>query len=104
MVRGGFMYDSISVMELKRLQSQNSRLMVIDIRDKYQFLLEHIPLAVNIPMNFLLIQPEQYLDKNNTYYLYCEYGSRSKRVCEELSKLGYKVINIDGGYQAYKLG
>ncbi len=95
------MYDSISALELKQRIMMHP-LQVIDIRDKYQYLLDHIPNAKNIPQNFLLMMPENYIDKNTTYYLYCEYGMRSKKVCTELSKLGYKVINIDGGYQAYK--
>ena len=57
-----------------------------------------IAFLVNIPMNFLLTNPDIYLNKSDTYYLYCEYGSRSKGVCEKLSRKGYNVINISGGF------
>lgn len=76
---------------------------IIDIRDNYQFNLGSIPTSINIPMNFLLTNPDSYLTKNNTYYIYCEYGSRSKGVCNELTKKGYNAVNILGGFSEYKL-
>ena len=81
----------------------NQNIHLIDIRDNYQFQLGNIEGAVNIPMNFLLMMPEKYLKKDQVYYLYCEFGSRSKKCAQELEALGYQVINIQGGYQEYKL-
>ena len=94
------MSGEISVMELKRLIPG---VRIIDIRDNYQFNLGSIPTSINIPMNFLLTNPDIYLNKSDTYYLYCEYGSRSKGVCEQLSRKGYNVINISGGFSEYRL-
>lgn len=76
---------------------------IIDIRDNYQYNLGKIPSAINVPMNFLLMNPENYLNKNNKYYIYCEYGTRSERACMLLTSKGYDVINVQGGYNAYKL-
>lgn len=94
------MSNSITTGELKTLIP---RAKIIDIRDNYQFNLGSIPTSINIPMNFLITNPDSYLTKNNTYYIYCEYGSRSRTVCEILSKKGYNVINILGGFSEYKL-
>ena len=96
------MDHTISIDELiqrMRLESLD----IIDIRDQYQYQLGHIPNARNVPMNFLLTTPENYIDKNKTYYLCCEFGSRSKRSASELNHLGYHTINIEGGYQEYRL-
>lgn len=93
------MSRDITTIELKRLIPGAK---IIDIRDNYKFNLGSIPTSINIPMNFLLTNPDSYLTKNNTYYIYCEYGSRSKGVCNELSKKGYNVINILGGFSDYK--
>ncbi len=91
----------ITVADLKRLMAQKP-LMIIDIRDYYQFQLGNIPTARCIPMNFLLTNDSNYLNKGTTYYIYCEFGNRSKQACQELSQKGYDVVNIVGGYQEYK--
>jgi len=83
------------------LNTNNS--IIIDIRDNYQFNMGSIPTSINIPTNFLLTNPSIYLNKNNTYYLYCEYGTTSKSVCNKLATQGYNVINILGGFREYKL-
>ncbi len=90
----------ITVTELKSL-IPNAK--IIDIRDNYQFNLGSIPTSINIPMNFLLTNPSTYLNKDDTYYIYCEHGSRSKAASNQLTKQGYKVINVLGGFSEYKL-
>lgn len=76
---------------------------IIDIRDGYLYNLGNIPNSKNIPINFLLMNPENYLNKNEEYYIYCNYGVNSKKVCNSLLEKGYNVININGGYNSYKL-
>lgn len=74
---------------------------LIDIRDNYMYNLEHIPNAINIPMNLLITNPNNYLNKNEDYYIYCNRGINSKRACEILTSVGYNVINIIGGFTEY---
>ncbi len=71
---------------------------IIDIRDSYSYSLGHIYNAINIPMNELLNNPNQYLDKNKTYYIYCKSGVRSKKTCELLRIIGFNVINVVDGF------
>lgn len=80
-----------------------NNLNIIDIRDKYSYSMGCIPNSKNVPMNYLLMNPEYYLDKNKTYYIYCNRGFNSKKVCEILTGFGYNTINIIGGYEEYKL-
>ena len=75
---------------------------IIDIRDNYLYNIESVPNSKNIPMNFLLMNPSNYLDKNNTYYIYCNRGINSKKTCEILTSVGFNVINIVGGYLEYQ--
>ena len=42
-------------------------------------------------------------DKNTIYYIYCDYGNRSKHVVSYLNSLGYNCVNIEGGYNNYLL-
>src|SRR5574344_1477476 len=94
-----YMITSISILELKSLIP---KIKIIDIRDNYQHNLGNIPTSKNIPMNFLLTNPEIYLNKEDTYYIYCEYGNSSFKTCQKLRSQKYKVINIEGGYNEYK--
>ena len=88
---------------IENIINKLSEINIIDIRDGYLYNLGKIPNAKNIPMNFLLMNPENYLKYGDTYYIYCNYGHNSKKVCESLLNRGYNVINIIGGYNEYKL-
>ena len=92
--------ESIMIDELINIIPSSN---VIDIRDKYKYNMGCIPGSRNIPYNFLVMNPGNYLDKDKIYYLYCDYGNTSKRCTSILSDLGYDVVNIDGGYNAYCL-
>ncbi|MBQ1550905.1 MAG: rhodanese-like domain-containing protein [Bacilli bacterium] len=82
-------------MYLKDLKKEYN---IIDIRDSYSYNLGHVYNAVNIPMDILLNNPSNFLNKNDIYYIYCTSGIRSKKTCELLKLLGYKVINVIDGY------
>ena len=88
--------------KIEELLNINNNLKIIDIRDNYLFNIGNIPNAINIPMNLLIMNPSNYLNKNEIYYIYCNRGISSKKTCELLTSLGYNVINIIGGYMSYQ--
>ena len=90
---------SITVFELKSLIPG---VKIIDVRDNYKYNLGNIPTSKNISANFLITNPENYLNKEDIYYIYCDFGNTSNRICNVLSQKGYKVINVLGGYNEYK--
>lgn len=90
--------ENISVDELIDLLPNKN---VIDIRDNYKYNLGFIPGARNVPFEFLTMNPSNYLDKNEKYYVYCDFGNKSKRCVLILKNKGYDIVNIDGGYNAY---
>ncbi|MGM9878839.1 MAG: rhodanese-like domain-containing protein [Bacilli bacterium] len=92
------MYKSIKASELKGMIG---RVNIVDIRKNYLYNLGSIPSSKNIPSSFLLMNPEKYLDKEKEYYIYCMQGMESPKVCAKLSKQGYKVVNVLGGYHDY---
>lgn len=94
------MMKSINIDELLKLTEKNN---IIDIRDKQKYNDNHIPNAINIPYNQLITNPDKYLDKEKKYYIYCQKGMSSYSICKILTTLGYKVININGGYESYIL-
>ena len=101
------MYDSIDINEIDQIhitttntQQPNSRVL-IDIRDKYEYILDNINNSINIPYNYLALLPENYLNKTSTYYIYCDCGKKSRKLCLFLNQLGYRVIDLTGGYKSY---
>ena len=84
----------------KVLQINNPN--IIDIRDNYSYNLGHMKNAINIPYYKLLGNYSRYLNKNEKYYLYCEYGEQSKEISKRLNLFGYNTDNIKGGYMEYK--
>lgn len=92
------MYSSINASDLKGLIGKVN---IIDIRDSYLYRLGFIPTAKNIPMSYLLILPDKYLKKDDTYYIYCAYGLQSAKLCSSLAAKGYRVVNVLGGYKDY---
>lgn len=75
---------------------------IIDIREPYELSNGYIERSKNIPMNILLMAPENFLDKSNTYHIICQSGARSSRTCMMLRQKGYNVINVEGGMYSYR--
>lgn len=75
---------------------------IIDIREPYELGSGYIEGSQNIPMNILLMAPENFLDKSKTYHIICQSGARSSRTCMMLRQKGYNVINVEGGMYSYR--
>ena len=93
------MFESISVTDLKQLNNPN----LIDIRSIEKYNNKHIMNPVNIPLEKLLIKQEKYLNKERKYYIYCQKGIQSRKLCQILINSGYNVVNVSGGYEAWIL-
>lgn len=90
---------SISVTDLMKKGNVN----IIDIRSRESYNNKHIPNAINISPNELLVIPEKYLRKDQIYYIYCQHGSASKKIGQILNAKGYQTVNVIGGYEAWIL-
>lgn len=94
------MISSISVTDfLKRSQFSN----IIDIRSIQDYNNNHIPGSKNVPFEKLITKPNKYLEMSNIYYIYCQKGIKSSKAVQILNKMGYRVINIEGGYESWIL-
>ena len=87
--------------EVNELDKHLSNIQLIDIREPYETQTGTLKGARKVPMNTLLNHPEQYLKKDQDYYIMCQSGMRSSRTVNLLSKLGYHVINVRGGISSY---
>ena len=88
----------MQIEELAKMNFKNT----IDIRNADAYNLGNIPNSINIDRRVLLLDPSKFLNKGERYYIYCEFGEKSKKVCKELNELGYNTINVIGGYNSYK--
>ena len=67
---------------------------LINVDDKQVFMQSKIPYATNIEMSTLLYNRDRLLNKNETYYIYCQGGRKSKRVVNVLDAYGFKVVQV----------
>lgn len=94
--------NSISINSLLSLL-ENAPINIIDIRSNIEYQQGRIPTAKNINRILLSQNPEKYLNKTETYYIYCQAGHFSNTLVEQLKNKGYNTINIIGGYNNYLL-
>ncbi len=95
--------NSIEITELLNLLYSNKPVNIVDIRTNYEYQLNRIPTAKNISRDLLELAPEKYLNKNSTYYIYCQSGSSSQKLVQKLNSKGYHTVNITGGFNNYLL-
>ena len=68
---------------------------LIDVRTSDEYNREHIPNAVNIPLD--QIDTIGY-DKETKIIVYCQSGTRSRQAVQALVNMGYKnLYDLDGG-------
>ncbi len=94
------MKSNITVEELLNI---NEDINIVDIRSPQSYNNNHIPNSVNVPLEKIITNPNSYLKRTERYYIYCQRGTNSKKVCAILQKQGFKVINIIGGYEEWIL-
>ena len=92
-------YKELVNYDIKKLNNIN----LIDIRSIEKYNNRHIPSSFNIPLEKMLIGYNKYLDKHKKYYIYCQKGIQSRKLCQILKNNGYNVVNIIGGYEAWVL-
>ncbi len=94
------MISSISISDLLNI---GDPIHIIDIRSVQSYNNNHMEGAINVPYEKLIAKPGQYLNPNIRYYIYCQKGLTSNKVCQILTRMGYKVTNIIGGYEEWIL-
>lgn len=89
---------NVSIMEIDSLLG---KINLIDVREPYECATGILDTAKNIPVNVLLMAPENFLKKSETYHIVCHSGSRSGQACAILAGAGYDVVNVVGGMGRY---
>jgi len=97
-----FQRNSVNSIDVNEIDNISEKINLIDIREPYEYKSGHLPKTKNIPMKKILSETERYLDKSREYYIICQTGARSSRVCRILKKKGFTITNVSGGTGRYR--
>ncbi len=75
---------------------------IIDIRNSIDFKEYHIKESINIPRLVLMSNPQDYMNKKDSYYLICDTGKVSLSCARILNALGYKCYSVISGIEGIK--
>lgn len=93
---------SIDADELASLMQANPDVNIIDVRKNSEYASEHIPNALNAPLDYINDSMLK-VNKDKTYYIHCAGGYRSMIFASVLRARGYEnLIDIKGGFKAIK--
>ena len=95
-------YENADVKAFAQL-IQEPEVQLVDVRTIEEFTDGHLEGAVNIDVkqeNFIEMAKKQ-LSTNKSVAVYCRSGRRSANAASLLSDIGYRVVNLKGGYIAW---
>ena len=90
-------YHKITQEEAKKMMTDNSKAIILDVRTAGEYAEKHIPNARLVPNEDIKDQPIEGLNKDDVILVYCRTGHRSKQASDKLVKMGYKNIYDFGG-------
>lgn len=95
-------FRSVSVDDFQHLIADSS-VIRLDVRTAKEFDEGHIPNAVNIDVlqSDFLQKALSSLQRKRTIAVNCRSGKRSKKAAELLAKKGYKVVELDAGFNGW---
>ena len=91
-------HSLITPEEARNRLNSDETIILLDVRSEEEFLGEHIPGAILIPMDELARRAETELaDQGRTIIVYCRTGNRSDYAARLLAGLGYVAVYDLGG-------
>ncbi|HZW85781.1 MAG TPA: molybdopterin-synthase adenylyltransferase MoeB [Nitrososphaerales archaeon] len=93
--------DEVDVLQLKSELDAGSKLLLLDVREPFEYQLCHLGNSKLVPLGQLPDQMNE-LDKGTDMVVYCHTGVRSARAVAYLKSKGFKKVrNLKGGIQAW---
>ncbi len=77
---------------------------LLDVRRADEYAAGHLPGAalLDVTDSVAFAQGVEQLDKEKNIYIYCRSGRRSRKAASILTSKGFNVIDMQGGYNAWK--
>jgi len=77
--------------------------LILDVREPFEFRGKRLREAINIPSSREMKALTDTLGRDNSIFLYCTTGFRSKRAAENFYEKGFRnLFNLEGGLAAWK--
>ena len=89
-------FQSMNVEEFDSL-IQNEDIQRLDVRTLAEYSEGHITKTININ-----VMADSFLQKDKPVAVYCRSGNRSKKAAAILSEKGYKVFELDKGFNSWQ--
>ena len=87
-------------MRAAEVYEKRASILVVDVREFYEFDAGHIEGAEHIPLRQLPAR-HQTLDKDRTVVVACQIGQRSALAADFLREQGWDAHNLEGGMEAW---
>jgi thioredoxin 1 len=96
-------YRSLSPEDFRNAYQKEPNAVLIDVREFFEFRSSRIKGAINIPSSGDPVSATDTIPKDNSLFLYCTTGFRSKRVARDLYDKGFlRLYSLEGGIVAWK--
>ena len=97
-------FRTVSSDEFAQIIGDTATVQLVDVRTKQEYEEGHIAnaLLVDVYSYKFEEQATAKLSKEKPVAVYCRSGRRSASAAQKLVKLGYEVINLDGGILAWQ--
>lgn len=85
-------------------QIKSEKIILVDVRTAKEYNEGHIPQAdcnIDVLKSNFIYHAHRLSPRNRTIALYCKGGVRSKRAAKQLMEYGYKVFDLDKGYDEW---
>ncbi|WP_353161835.1 rhodanese-like domain-containing protein [Myroides odoratus] len=84
-------------------QIANKKVQLIDVRTPKEYKEGTILNAINIDfLDESFLKKLEQLDKKQPVYIFCQLGKRSAAAAEKMQEAGFDVVELAGGYKAWK--
>ena len=96
-------YTQITQDEAMKMMQEQTDCLIVDVRRPDEFAEGHIAGAVNVPNETIEDEaPDALPDKEQTLFIYCRSGNRSKEASQKLADMGYTNVYEFGGINTWK--
>lgn len=93
--------QNISAKEAKNRMDADHSIVLLDVREKGEYLEKHIPNSINLPLGRIKTVAEVVPDKEAEVFVYCLRGGRAQNAAEQMTKMGYENISNLGGISGW---
>ena len=95
------MNKELTPLELKKRIDAGESLQIVDVRMPFEFVLGHIPGAINIPLPSVGDEIPG-VAQNETLVMVCKAGGRSSMACQKVQASYKNLLNLEGGTDAWR--